>query len=436
MDYIRRQRSVTDSYDPNTRHVLYGLDADLIMLALATHEPYFKILREDVFFNQNNNKGCFICGQSDHQAAECTGLLISFNLFYHIMYVITKIGKKKEKVGVYDEKGQIVQRPYVFLHVSILREYLEVELKEQNLSFGWDLERAIDDWIFLCFFVGNDFLPHLPSLEIREGAIDKLIDIWKRKLPEFGGYITNNGDIDLYRVQILLSELGTLEDEIFVKRRQEEERKRNNRRRRKEEAAQLKKQREKDHERHYNDPQFIADAYAQVPSFTPKEMQDYNEKTIHDKKRAKLDANKAAAAFLKKSLMHDTISATSSSVESAVVITTEDQVDKSSSDIVIAESNEIDEVIVKEDDIKDEVVEGVEDDEEEEIIVESMTVADVPITIKKAVDDSSADKKETVEDDDDKEPEDNVRLWESGWKKRYYDKKFHEDDSNREFVKK
>jgi len=48
MEFIRARKSAK-GYSPNETHCLYGLDANLIMLALANHEPHFVLLRKEDF---------------------------------------------------------------------------------------------------------------------------------------------------------------------------------------------------------------------------------------------------------------------------------------------------------------------------------------------------------------------------------------------------
>ena len=47
--------------------------------------------------------------------------------------------------------------------------------------------------------MGNDFLPHLPTLDIGDGGLDKLIQIYKDSLGEMGGYLNQQGVLHLER---------------------------------------------------------------------------------------------------------------------------------------------------------------------------------------------------------------------------------------------
>jgi 5'-3' exoribonuclease 2 len=222
MEFIRQQRAHS-GYNPNIRHILHGLDADLIMLGLATHEVHFTILREEVLPPKGQgSRACFTCGQEGHRADQCQGLPRER----------TDEKRKSSKVisavggdALNGEVIEISRKPLQFLHLSILREYLVMEFSPLAyvLPFQFDLERIIDDFVFMCFFVGNDFLPHLPSMDIREGALDLLILLYKRLLPTMDGYLTHDGTLTMKRVDILLSKVGAVEDEIFRRRRKKEE---------------------------------------------------------------------------------------------------------------------------------------------------------------------------------------------------------------------
>lgn len=194
LNFIRRQKSLP-GYDKNLVHCIHGADADLIMLGLTTREKHFFILREE---NKPREQACCICSQVGHEMEECQGL----------------------------PQHPLVQKPlknqeFLLVNLTELRHYLEKDL-ETPLPFQQDFDRSIDDWICLCCFVGNDFLPHLPSLEIREGAIDNLVSIYKKTLEQTGNYLTNNGIVNLASLQIILKSLSEIEDSTFQRRHEME----------------------------------------------------------------------------------------------------------------------------------------------------------------------------------------------------------------------
>lgn len=216
-EYIRRERT-QPGYNPNLRHVMYGLDADLIMLALATHEVYFTILREEVFAkNGQRSGGRQHPRQQNKQPPQIDSVAASM----------------AQEAGLSTRAELGGKKPFHFLHVNILREYLDYEFKgdiekeiasaKASTDISYDLERVLDDFVFMCFFVGNDFLPHLPTLDIREGAIDYLIELYKTELARTGYLTSSQGDVDFVRVRKLLQCVGRKEDEVFKERTQREQ---------------------------------------------------------------------------------------------------------------------------------------------------------------------------------------------------------------------
>jgi len=165
MRYIRNHKTT-----PNQRHCIYGLDADLILLGLIAHEPYTVLLREEV-----------------------------------------KLGS----VRSLPDRSLFGEPPkFQCLYINVLREYLTHEIAHMPQL---DLERFIDDFVVLMLFVGNDFIPRLPTFEINEGAVNKLLDIYKAKWQETG-YLSEGGVVNWEALNTFLKELPKYEYETLEKR--------------------------------------------------------------------------------------------------------------------------------------------------------------------------------------------------------------------------
>ena len=149
------------------------------MLSLITHEPNFCILREET------------------------------------------LTKRKKPTDANLRTNLKINDKFEMIYISILREYLEMEFLEikDKLKFEFNLERIIDDFIFFCFFIGNDFLPSLNTLDIDHGSLDNIFAYYKQILPTLDNYITFNGKIDFKKaekifIMLAQNELNALKSQL------------------------------------------------------------------------------------------------------------------------------------------------------------------------------------------------------------------------------
>lgn len=163
-DYIRRNK---EKHLTETTFI-YGLDADLIMLSI-NHLP--------------------VCP--------------NIYLFRETPHFIKFIDSSLEP-----EENYYLDIPELSLAIA---NYMN-NGEEQGL-----MNNRIYDYIFLCFFLGNDFLPHFPALNIRTGGVDKMINAYKATIGGTNNYMTDGQNIHWNNVRKVVQRLAELEETFIIK---------------------------------------------------------------------------------------------------------------------------------------------------------------------------------------------------------------------------
>jgi 5'-3' exonuclease len=160
--------------------VIYGLDADLIMLSI-NHLPVcpsIYLFRETPHFIQSIN----------------SELEPDANYFLDIPELTDKIIKYMNPDA------------NVSTNVSV----------NANVSVSQDLKaNKVYDYIFICFFLGNDFLPHFPAVNIRTGGTDKMMNAYRATIKPTES-LTDGKIINWANVRKLVNFLVRLEEQYII----------------------------------------------------------------------------------------------------------------------------------------------------------------------------------------------------------------------------
>ncbi len=157
-DFIRTSKFVT----ADSTNIVYGLDADLIMLSM-NHLPV--------------NNHIFLFRETPHFIQS-----IDSSLEPHETYLID------------------------------IPEFAKIVSESMNNGNSKGPNRTYD-YILLCFFLGNDFMPHFPSINIRTGGVDKMISAYKATIGDSNEILTDGKTINWKNVRKIVQFLADLEEQ-------------------------------------------------------------------------------------------------------------------------------------------------------------------------------------------------------------------------------
>tara|TARA_B100001248_G_scaffold55090_1_gene36498 strand:- start:9736 stop:11670 length:1935 start_codon:yes stop_codon:yes gene_type:complete len=154
LQFIRDNKKDNKIY----KYVVYGLDADLIFLSLASNNPNVYLLREA---QELDKKNC---------ANELNYVSIDFMKQFIFDIVKSIISHKNIDLRISDGDDEEEEDE------GSKSEHNEINLTDDKI------DNVIKDFIFICYLLGNDFVPHLESINIYDGGIDFLLEQYSELL--------------------------------------------------------------------------------------------------------------------------------------------------------------------------------------------------------------------------------------------------------------
>jgi 5'-3' exonuclease len=139
-----------------------------------------------------------------------------------------------EKIFLYKDVSEFIQNEEVMdYYVDILEfshrlvEYMmgaEAEVGEKDVASA---NNRIIDYILICFMLGNDFMPHFPALNLRTIGIDLLLDTYRSVIgSKKNTFLTTRGVISINWNNYLsfLDALSLKERDVFIQEHRKRDR--------------------------------------------------------------------------------------------------------------------------------------------------------------------------------------------------------------------